>query len=87
MTINRDPDRGGTSMVAVAIVAIIAIGLLYMMFAGDRTTVVRDGVSPPNVTVQTPAPSTPNVIVTPAPAPANTGAGSGTPNAPGTGQR
>ena len=44
MTINRDPDRGGTSMVAVAIVAIIAIGLLYMMFAGDRTTVVRDGV-------------------------------------------
>ena len=87
MTINRDPDRGGTSMVAIAIVAIVVIGLLYMIFGGYRTTVVRDGVSPPNVTVQTPAPATPNVVVTPTPAPANTGSGTGTPAGPGTGQR
>lgn len=89
MTYNQRPplrgtDKGGISMVAVAIAAIVVIGLIYMMFGGDRTTVVRDGVSPPNVTVQTPAPSAP-VIVTPNSS--NTGAGSGTPNAPGTGQR
>jgi len=83
----RVGEAGGMSMVTIAIVAIVAIGLLYMMFGGDRATVVRDGVNPPNVTVQTPAPSTPNVVVTPTPAPANTGAGTGTPNAPGTGQR
>jgi hypothetical protein len=104
MTMNRDPfhddiprrtevNRYSSSTgISVAIALIVAIGLLFLVFSGDRTTTVRDTTtSTPNVAVERQAPGSPDVTVRPPSAlppaaPGNTGAAPGTAPAPGTGQ-